>query len=102
MERRIQANSNANANSNLISTTVPGSLAGKLSTPTPIVAKCSYNITSSTKCGEICIPMTKYCPKHIMNDPNQVLFRRCGFVVASEVRKHTELYQFKYILKKIL
>merc|ERR1719412_1923783 len=46
MERRIQANSNANANSNLISTTIPGSLAGKLSTPTPIVAKCSFNITS--------------------------------------------------------
>ena len=38
MERRIQANSNAtNANSNLISTTVPGSLAGKLDTTSPIV-----------------------------------------------------------------
>ena len=72
----IQANSNAtNANSNLISTTVPGSLAGKLNTTSPIVAKCSFNFTSSTKCGDICIPMTKFCQKHIINDPNQVLFR---------------------------
>jgi len=90
MERRIQANSNANANSNLSSTTIPGSLAGKLSTPTPIVAKCSFNITSTTKCGEPCIPMTKFCQKHIMSDPNQVLFRRCGFVVASEDEYHTD------------
>jgi len=91
MERRIQANSNAtNANSNLISTTVPGSLAGKLNTTSPIVAKCSFNFTSSTKCGDICIPMTKFCQKHIINDPNQVLFRRCGFVVASEDEYHTD------------
>ena len=81
MERRIQANSNAtNANSNLISTTVPGSLAGKLNTTSPIVAKCSFNFTSSTKCGDICIPMTKFCQKHIINDPNQVLFRWDNYI----------------------
>jgi len=28
--------------------------------------------------------MTKFCQKHILNDPNQVLFRKCGVVVASE------------------
>ena len=83
MERRIQANSNAtNANSNLISTTVPGSLAGKLNTTSPIVAKCSFNFTSSTKCGDICIPMTKFCQKHIINDPNQVLFRWDHYIHA--------------------
>merc|ERR1712203_337154 len=91
MERRIQANSNAtNANSNLISTTVPGSLAGKLNTTSPIVAKCSFNFTSSTKCGDICIPMTKFCQKHIMNDPNQVLFRPCGTVIHSEEEPQNE------------
>jgi len=87
MERRTRMRE---ANSNLISTSVPGSLAGKLSTPSPIVAKCSFNITSSTKCGDICIPMTKFCQKHIINDANQVLFRRCGFVVASEDEFHTD------------
>jgi len=34
--------------------------------------RCSYNITSSTKCGEVCIPLTKFCIKHVMNDPSQV------------------------------
>ena len=28
--------------------------------------------------------MTKFCQKHILNDPNQVLFRKCGVVVAAE------------------
>ena len=87
MERRIRL---SEANSSLMSTTVPGSLAGKLTSSSPIVAKCSFNITSSTKCGDICIPMTKFCQKHILNDPNQVLFRQCGVVVTSEDEHHTD------------
>ena len=75
MERRIRL---SEANNSLVPSTIPGSLAGKLSSPSPILPKCSFNITSSTKCGDIAIPMTKYCQKHILNDPNQVLFRQCG------------------------
>ena len=81
MERRIRL---SEANSNLMPNTVPGSLAGRLTLPTTVVQKCSFNITSTMKCGEPCIPMTKFCQKHILSDPNQVLFRKCGVVVASE------------------
>lgn len=81
MERRIRL---SETSASLMPNTVPGSLAGRLTIPTPVVQKCSFNITSSTKCGDICIPMTKFCQKHILNDPNQVLFRKCGVVVASE------------------
>lgn len=81
MERRIRL---SETNASLMPNTVPGSLAGRLTIPTPVVQKCSFNITSSTKCGDTCIPMTKFCQKHILNDPNQVLFRKCGVVVASE------------------
>lgn len=35
-------------------------------------SKCTYNITTNTKCGEGCVPMSKYCMKHILEDPNQV------------------------------
>ena len=88
MERRIRT---SESNSSLMSTAVPGSLAGKLTVPaSPVTAKCSYNITTSTRCGDICIPMTKFCQKHILHDPNQVLFRQCNFVVASEDEHHTD------------
>jgi len=87
MERRIRL---SEANNSLVPSTIPGSLAGKLSSPSPILPKCSFNITSSTKCGDIAIPMTKYCQKHILNDPNQVLFRQCGTVIHSEEELHNE------------
>ena len=81
MERRIRL---SEANNSLVPSTVPGSLAGKLSVPSPVQQKCSFNITSSMKCGDVCIPMTKFCQKHILNDPNQVLFRTCGTVIHSD------------------
>ena len=81
MERRIRL---SESTANMMPNTVPGSLAGRLTIPTPVVQKCSFNITSSMKCGDTCIPMTKFCQKHILNDPNQVLFRKCGVVVAAE------------------
>ena len=87
MERRIRL---SEANNSLIQSTIPGSLAGKLTVPTPVLPKCSFNITSSMKCGDICIPMTKFCQKHIMNDPNQVLFRPCGTVIHSEEEPQNE------------
>ena len=81
MERRIRL---SETNASLMPNTVPGSLAGRLTIPTPVVQKCTFNITSTTKCGEPCVPMSKFCPKHILEDPNQVLFRKCAVVVASE------------------
>ena len=41
-------------------------------------SKCTFNLTTNTKCGDICIPMSKYCVKHIMSDPGQILFRKCS------------------------
>jgi hypothetical protein len=65
-----------------LSETQPVSLAQASSLPSPITTigstalsqktKCSYNLTSSTKCGEVCIPLSKFCIKHIMNDATQV------------------------------
>ena len=81
MERRIRL---SEANNSLVPSTVPGSLAGKLSVPTTVQQKCTFNITSTMKCGEPCIPMTKFCAKHILNDPNQVLYRKCGIVISSD------------------
>lgn len=46
--------------------------------------KCSFNITSHTKCGETCVPLTKYCMKHVMEDSNQVLFRPCGYTTEAD------------------
>jgi hypothetical protein len=34
--------------------------------------KCSFILTSFTKCGETRIPLSKFCIKHIMNDTTQV------------------------------
>eukprot|EP00094_Tigriopus_californicus_P009695 TCALIF_09346-PA protein Name:"Similar to Kansl2 KAT8 regulatory NSL complex subunit 2 (Rattus norvegicus)" AED:0.05 eAED:0.06 QI:182/0.66/0.5/1/0.66/0.5/4/0/466 len=50
----------------------------------PSFAKCSFNLTESTKCGEICIPMSKYCIKHVLQDSTQVLFRECGVTTQAD------------------
>ncbi|XP_042894208.1 KAT8 regulatory NSL complex subunit 2-like [Penaeus japonicus] len=39
--------------------------------------KCIYS-EGSWRCGEKSIPLSKYCVKHILHDPNQVLFGACG------------------------
>ncbi|KAK7066771.1 KAT8 regulatory NSL complex subunit 2 [Halocaridina rubra] len=39
--------------------------------------KCVYS-EGSWKCGEKSVPLSKYCSKHILHDPNQVLFVGCG------------------------
>jgi len=38
----------------------------------PQIAKCTFNLTTSIKCGEPCVPMSKFCMKHIMEDEKQV------------------------------
>jgi len=45
--------------------------------------KCIYN-EGSWRCGEKSIPLSKYCAKHILHDPNQVLFNGCGASVLGE------------------
>lgn len=52
---------------------------GGLYKPT-VLPKCSYHLTSSTKCGDPVIPLTKFCIKHILEDTSQILFRTCGYV----------------------
>ena len=86
MERRIRLSEANTAMMPPAST----SLAAKSSSSSSSAPKCSYNITSSTKCGDVCIPLTKFCVKHVIHDPNQVLFRNCGFVVASDDAHHTD------------
>ncbi|XP_042231914.1 KAT8 regulatory NSL complex subunit 2-like isoform X2 [Homarus americanus] len=39
--------------------------------------KCVYS-EGSWRCGEKSVPLSKYCSKHILHDPNQVLFGACG------------------------
>lgn len=43
--------------------------------------KCIFT-EGGVKCGEKVLPMAKHCRKHILEDPNQVLFRSCGKVKA--------------------
>ena len=50
----------------------------------PALSKCTYNLTTSTKCGEVCIPMSRYCVKHILEDSNQILFRACNCVTEAD------------------
>ncbi|KAF2348629.1 putative DNA-binding domain [Trinorchestia longiramus] len=40
---------------------------------------CLYN-QGSWKCGEPAVPLAKYCVKHILEDPQQQLYRACGVV----------------------
>ena len=52
-----------------------------------ILPKCSYHLTSSTKCGDPVIPLSKFCIKHILEDTSQVLFRTCGYVPITNFTK---------------
>ena len=47
-------------------------------------APCQHQMTSTTKCGEGVVPMTKFCPKHILEQQGQVLFRACGAVTDND------------------
>jgi len=54
-----------------------GSSGGGLA---PGVAPCTHHMTSTTRCGQGVVPMARYCPRHIMEQPGQVLYRACGAV----------------------
>lgn len=45
--------------------------------------KCVYS-EGSWRCGEKSIPLSKYCSKHILHDPNQVLFVACGITRSGD------------------
>lgn len=47
----------------------------------PNYTKCTYT-EGGVKCTEKAMPVAKYCRKHILNDPSQVLYKRCGRVQA--------------------
>ena len=56
-----------------------------------ILPKCSYHLTSSTKCGDPVIPLSKFCIKHILEDTSQVLFRTCGYVPITNFTKENNV-----------
>jgi len=45
---------------------------------------CQHHLTSTTKCGEGVVPMARFCPKHILEQPGQVLFRQCGAITDKD------------------
>ena len=45
---------------------------------------CQHHLTSTTKCGAGVVPMSRYCPKHVLEQPGQVLFRQCGVITDKE------------------
>jgi len=53
---------------------------GSIAPPSP----CQHHLTSTTKCGEGVVPMTRYCPKHILEQQGQVLYRQCGAITDKD------------------
>lgn len=43
--------------------------------------KCTFT-EGGVKCLERSMPVSKFCRKHILNDPSQVLYKRCNRVQA--------------------
>jgi len=68
-EKRVRASAGVSSSSS--------SLADK-------AGKCTFNLTTNTKCCDTTVPMSKYCVKHIMSDPNQVLFRLCSVSTSDD------------------
>ncbi|KAK2186076.1 hypothetical protein NP493_204g09021 [Ridgeia piscesae] len=44
----------------------------------PAYPKCIH-VVDGSKCAERTVPLSKFCPEHIMNDPHQVLFQTCCY-----------------------
>lgn len=55
---------------------------GKSSVVPP--SPCQHHLTSTTKCGDGVVPMARYCPKHILEQTGQVLYRQCGAVTDKD------------------
>ncbi|XP_048523753.1 KAT8 regulatory NSL complex subunit 2 isoform X2 [Dendroctonus ponderosae] len=47
----------------------------------PSYPRCQFT-EGGVKCSEKVLPLAKHCRKHILEDPNQVLFKACGKTVA--------------------
>ena len=43
-------------------------------------APCQHHLTSTTKCGEGVVPMTKFCPRHILEQQGQVQYYSASFL----------------------
>lgn len=56
--------------------------------------KCIFT-EGGVKCGAKAIPVTKYCRKHILEDPQQVLYRACGCQKADHVCQEPTLNIFE-------
>jgi len=88
LERRAKLgdqNITPGASNNISGTAAtPGSSSTATTAPSAVaLPKCSFHITSSTKCGETVVPLSKFCLKHILEDPGQVLFRACGHLAVT-------------------
>ncbi|XP_039280496.1 KAT8 regulatory NSL complex subunit 2 isoform X2 [Nilaparvata lugens] len=56
--------------------------------------KCTFSI-GGVKCGLKTLPSSKFCRKHILHDPHQVLFRQCGCERAEVVCQEPTLDVFE-------
>uniref|UniRef100_A0A0A9YZ64 KAT8 regulatory NSL complex subunit 2 n=1 Tax=Lygus hesperus TaxID=30085 RepID=A0A0A9YZ64_LYGHE len=54
----------------------------------PSYTKCFYS-EGGVRCSKSTIPLTRYCFKHILEDPNQFLFRACGCEKADTICRDT-------------
>jgi len=45
------------------------------------VQPCQHALTQTQKCGQGVIPMARFCPRHILEQPGQVLYRACAVTV---------------------
>lgn len=79
LERRLQVTEGVNYK--------PGTSIG--------CVKCVYS-EGSWRCGEKSIPLSKYCSKHILHDPNQVLFGACGISKCGDDQCSTPVVSVPY------
>merc|ERR1719244_44616 len=50
----------------------------------PRAPPCQHTLTTTTKCSAPCVPMAKFCLKHILEEQGQVLYRGCGAVPPAD------------------
>jgi len=50
----------------------------------PLNPPCQHMLTTTTKCNGHCVPLAKFCLKHIMEETGQVLYRPCGVVTPAD------------------
>jgi len=50
----------------------------------PTFPRCQHTLTTTTKCSAQCVPMAKFCFKHILEEQGQVLYKPCGVVTPAD------------------